>query len=813
MLADRGPGLFGLSARQSLPLNAFVRLDDLQRAMGAPGKINTILLPRDAISPQVLEKRLDDAVGLADAGLIVSADSTPLAVTSRDFVLSAAQVAAIDQTAAALGARTQEVSTYLANELRVGGRSVPYSTVTAIDPGPTPFDGLQLAGGGPAPSLAADEILLDAWAAEDLAAAPGNSVDMTWYVIGEREQVRERTATLRVKGIVAMSGLAIDPTLTPDYPGIKSARHIASWDPPFPVDFRKIRPRDEAYWDRYGPTPKAFVARAAGERLWASRYGSVTSVRIASPAAEPAGEFAQRFSTQLRAKIPLASTGIQVRDLRGEGDAASDGATDFGMLFLAFSSFLIVSSALLSGLLFRLGVEQRAREIGVLLAVGYTVRRVQRRFLAEGVVLAAAGVIPGLAGGAVYAGLLMAGLRTAWRGAVGTSRLSLHVTWQSLVLGGAIAIGIVVLSILVSVWRLGRHPVPALIAGRFGSRAVSRPGRLSRWLASGALVAGVALLVYALATAESSSPALSFGVGACLLVSGLAFFASWCGGSSRHPALLPGRTLLARMAARNSAWNPARSLLSVALIGSACFVILTVAAAGREEAPEDDSIGSAQGGYRLMAESDIPLHQDLDTAQGREALGIAPETAGLFNGVVIMPFRTVPGDDTSCANLYRPGRPRLLGVPEEQIRRGGFRFKSAAGKTDNPWRLLDQPVERDGSDGSDASNGPAEPEVVPAIGDENSVLWILHKGLGQVLSIEDERGEPLKLRFVALLEGSLFQSEILIPEKSLERHFGSRDGYSFFLIEAPGKQAAGLTRVLETALGREGFDVSTVAER
>ncbi len=49
---------------------------------------------------------------------------------------------------------------------------------------------------------------------------------------------------------------------------------------------------------------------------------------------------------------------------------AGRGGQDFGGLFLGFSFFLIVSALLLIGLLFRLAVERRAKEVGLLLATG-----------------------------------------------------------------------------------------------------------------------------------------------------------------------------------------------------------------------------------------------------------------------------------------------------------------------------------------------------------------------------------------------------------------------------------------------------------
>ena len=80
--------------------------------------------------------------------------------------------------------------------------------------------------------------------------------------------------------------------------------------------------------------------------------------------------------------------GLAVRDVRAEGLAASRGATDFGEYFVYFSFFLVVSALLLAALFFKLGVEQRAREVGLLRAVGFGPAAVRRLFLAEGLVLA-----------------------------------------------------------------------------------------------------------------------------------------------------------------------------------------------------------------------------------------------------------------------------------------------------------------------------------------------------------------------------------------------------------------------------------------
>ena len=69
------------------------------------------------------------------------------------------------------------------------------------------------------------------------------------------------------------------------------------------------------------------------------------------------------------------------------------------------------------------------------------------RLLAEGSLLAALGGLLGTGGGVAYAWLMMAGLRSLWLPAVGSSQLFLHVTPASLLLGWGIAVVVVLFSI------------------------------------------------------------------------------------------------------------------------------------------------------------------------------------------------------------------------------------------------------------------------------------------------------------------------------------------------------------------------------
>ena len=162
-----------------------------------------------------------------------------------------------------------------------------------------------------------------------------------------------------------MAGVGADPTLTPDFPGISDRTTVADWDPSFPVDLKRITPRDEEYWKQFKAAPKAFVSYATADRLWSGRFGRMTSLRILKPTADVA-----TLSATLAKDLSLEDAGIVVQDVRAKALEASEGTTDFGQYFFYFSFFLVVAALLLTGLFFRVGVEQRLREIGLLEAIG-----------------------------------------------------------------------------------------------------------------------------------------------------------------------------------------------------------------------------------------------------------------------------------------------------------------------------------------------------------------------------------------------------------------------------------------------------------
>ena len=810
IIPAEGLGRFGLQSSQRPPRNAYVPLSWLQERLEQPGRANAILVA-DANGSITAASSLQPQ--LADYGL--RAERTPLGywnITSDRMLIDSATEQAIlnalDKPATnGRGFMVQPALTYLANTLAIGGREIPYSTITAIDFADRPPLGPFLSTEEkPLPPLGPDEIALNAWAADDLRAKLGDAVKLTYFEPESVDgRIREKTVALRLAAVVKLSGAATDRSLTPAVKGITDELTMADWDPPFPFDAKRVRPADETYWDRFGPTPKAFVSLATGRRLWGSRFGQTTSIRVANSQSLIANPF-----FQLQQQLDPAAMGFVLQPIKRQALAASAGTTPFGVLFLCFSFFIIAAAVMLVALLFRLGIEQRATQIGTLLAVGWTRRQVGRLLLGEGLAVAAAGSLLGAPAGVGYAALLLLGLRTWWLAAVTTPFLQLYLAPASLAIGCLSGLAVAFAAIWFSVRRISRLPPRRLLAGQ--TTAVSahfhragwggHPGgsARTRWIELSLVIAAVAPAAVLLTVRLSDKIRVGafFGAGAIALAALLTLVGiRWRAGMT-GPAVTVGRGNLARMALRNAARNPGRSTLTIGLVASASFLIVAVSAFRLDPSQQTPSLDSGNGGYALVAESDQPIFHNLNTSEGRRALGFSAEDEKLLANSTIVSLRVRAGDDASCLNLYRPRQPRVLGVSPALVDRDGFAWADQPSGEANPWRLLDTTL-----------------RPVPVILERNTANYSLNLwgGLGETFEITDGHGDPLPLQVAALLSDSIFQGDLLMGERNLLQRFPDTSGYRFFLVETPPEQTDAVRKTLERNLGDYGFAIETTGRR
>ena len=814
VLTREEAGEFSPSPRQGDARTIFVPLDRLQRDVDLPGLANMVLVG-GALGADTtrLSTRVAQAVRIEDLGLRVrtvggavggavggTAAGTMIAIESSAGYMTDTVAAGVTAAVADARGSATPVLTYLATAIKANGREVPYSLVSALPPNVVEGEALTDAAiakapGGASTSTSPPPIWLSKWTADDLGVVPGDTVTLDYFLWSDEGGLSSASASFALAGVLPMKGLAVDRDLTPEYPGVSTTQEMADWDPPFPMDLARVRKKDEDFWRDHRTAPKAFLRLEDGQRLWKSRYGQVTSVR--TPAVD-----AQFLRTALAAHLPASVAEFRVVPVRADAAAAAAGTTDFGEYFTYFSFFVVVASLLLTALFFRLGIEQRSSEIGTLAAFGFTPALVRRIFLLEGAVLTGAGALVGTAGAIGFTAALMAALRTIWIGAVGTTALHLTIAPVPLIAG---AVGGVVAGlgcVLLTLRSFRRTSVRGLMSGGWLNPQVSseRP----RWLlaATVALVVVAAGLVAAGATGAMPGTAAFFGSGSLLLGAGLCGVALGLGTINRR-FLKPGPRALVRLGMRNASARPSRSLLSVALIAGASFLIVAVGAFRQgTEASTDPHSGT--GGYSLVAESMQPLMHDPSTPAGRDALTLGADAATLD----IARFRLRPGDDASCANLYRPTSPRLLGATTAFVAANRFSFSTSLASTDaeraNPWQLLNRPVD--------------DPRVVPVIGDATSLAYAFHVAVGDDIVIDGPDGQPLKLRVMAALRDSVLQSELVMSDAQFTRWFPRHEGFRVFLI---GERAgAGSPRTpdaiatqLEGQLSDFGFDAQSAEDR
>jgi len=820
-------GRFDLQANQVSALNVFVPLSWLGGQIEQPDRANMLLAAhmKSGITAGEVSVAVQKAWRLADAGLELERlpKQNVLELRSRRIFIDES----VSTEALKAGEKAEGILTYFVNDLRFGDKATPYSTVAA------------LGGGGLIPAnMRSDEIIINQWLADDLGTKVGESVDISYFVIGPRRKLYEERGRLKVARIVPMDDPACDPKLMPAFPGLADANNCRDWKPGIPVDLDKIRPKDEQYWNEHRGTPKAFIALEAGQLRWRNQYGNLTAVRY--PWREG---LAQQVEQHLMSTIDPATVGLFFQPIRDRGAQASREGTDFGGLFLGLSMFLIASAVILTGLLFVFGVESRSREVGMLMAVGWPARRVRRLLLAEGGLVALLGTAAGVGVGLLYTRLMVYGLSTLWSGAVGGSEVYFHARDLTLLLGGLGGLGAALFAIWLTLRKQATRPARQLMAGSIeeatggivkaeglGDGLTHSQGRHRqaalddaahharetelkslRWCRGAwryhparfgivvAIVAFFSVAVFLLIMPASGGEAVAgafFGAGALLLIGTLglsqAVLRIAAGGWNRPMVSLHGLGL------RNATRRGGRSLAIVGLLACGVFMVVAVGANRRDPTAEAHGRDSGTGGFALYGDSSIPILHDLSTESGRKQLGLTGQSLA---DVQVVQFRVRDGDDASCLNLNRAQQPRLMAVQADALRqREAFKFTAAVeqGQEEKGWGLLRM----------DLDNG-----AVPAIGDYPTVFWGLGKNIGDELEYTDERGLAFRVRIVGMLASSVLQGSLVIAENEFIARFPSVDGYRVFLIDAPADKVDAVTQELSSGLRDYGLVLTPAQER
>jgi ABC-type lipoprotein release transport system permease subunit len=891
VVGDADFGRFALASGQVPPHTAFVPLAGLQEKAGLIGKVN-LVLREQPVMPQpsglaLLKWKFRRMAGLCEGIRLV--DESLIDWLKRDSVIASDLRIEDLPSAAGIELRTRRIFlesaiveaarrnesagefdlaqiripnseiqnpppgldslTYFVNDIRAGDGSdakanaTPYSMVTAIDAAASGFVN---------PKLADDEIQITRWLADDLGVAPGAKVTVKYFVMGERRELIEKMRTFTVAApILEMDTpqLQMDAdgkdSWMPDFPNVPDKKSFGKWKPGFDFDATRVRKKDEDYWEKYRGTPKAFVTLKTGREMWGNRWGNVTSIRY------PAGTKREQVE-RIAAFIDPAALGFRTVNLREQALAATNAPVDFGELFVYFSFFLIAAAAVLTGLLFTFTIEQRAAEAGLLLAVGWPVKKVRRLFLREGFVLAFIGSLAGALFAALYTKGVLHALAGVWGGATGGTRFVFAPS------AGTMAIGVVsgVFVALFAMWlasrRLFKMEAAALLTGAVQHEGAAQPrsrvresagtlpggggGRGSaRALTSAAtcVIAALALAVFA----KGNSGAF-FGAGALLLIAGCLFALA----RLRQMAGGTGAESIAQLGARNISRRRGRSLATIAVLASGVFMVIAVDSF-RKGAPEDSaSRDSGTGGFAFIGESSAPIYEDLNSAKGRDAYALDDK---LMSGVRVVQMRVRDGDDASCLNLNRAVQPRILGANFAELdqlgdedahvsgsARASRAVSGASPETPGHGRtsVADTSATTPGASGEGAGRGARgrarspfslvwsevaakDAGAVPGVVDANTLQWAMQKKIGDVIEIPGERGAPARIQIAATVSGSVLQGLVIIPERDFVAKFPNTAGTRFFLVDCPREKADAVREHLTRQLGDRGLELTPAVKR
>jgi ABC-type antimicrobial peptide transport system permease subunit len=612
---DDQAGGFNLSNSQSAVFNVFTSIDLLGDKMDLPGSSNVLLISkgRSSINNAVISETINQVWTLKDMGLSLIKRNEGLSydlVSDRIFIDTIVQHVVLKA-----GLPNQEILTYLVNDISAHGNHTPYSFATAV---PASLSGTV---------LNEKEAILNRWTADDLGVSKGDSIGITYYQIGLRRTLRETSEQFLVKDIVANHNAA-DSTLMPKFPGLSEAGNCSDWDAGVPIDMKRIRDKDEDYWDKYRGTPKVILSSAKGKQMWANSFGSATALRF-----KEADIPAVRLTSLLLSSIKPSDLGIQLVQVRNDSLNAADNSVNFTELFLGMSFFVIAAGLLLSVLLFSLHFDRRSAETALLSALGYSPKRIVGLRILEASLVILSGSVIGAVLGILYNKALIAAINSIWQDMVRMDVLSVHVKGSTLMAGALISTFFAVIPVAFVTLRKLRQSVVTALKG-IASKSVPfrRKGNIR------------------------TMPAMS----------------------------------VTQLAISNVKRNKSRSLSVIILLAVGTFTVVLTGAYRKTFYGTEQMRKSGTGGYLLWAEMISPVLFDLNDSSGKERL-VMDDASGL-DGVKFLQFEKLSGDDASCLNLNQAQHPAILGVNSVAFDSAhAFSFvKYPFGNKEHPWPELDR---------------------------------------------------------------------------------------------------------------------------
>ncbi len=783
IVSDSQLGRFSLHANQVAPATVFLSLPQLAAEIEQPGFANTILLPgsdEKKLTNDQINRSLSAVWTPQDAGfeLRTLGEQNILELRSKRIFIEPA----IEEAAFAASDHGQGILTYFIKNIRSKSGSTPYSFISAPGSPVVPE------------SMTNNEIIVTRWLADDLSISPGDEISLSYLIPEQGGRLEERETSFTVHSVIPNPQSEALRELMPPFHGLAEVDSCRDWEPGIPINLDLIRTKDQDYWDQFRGTPKAFVTLEAAQQMWMNRFGKLTAIRYQDP---PFTE--DELYQHIMDNLDPSSLGLSFEPVLQQGLRAGKGAVDFGHLFLGLSMFIIASALLLTSLLFALNIEQRSEETGTLLSLGIPSSKVRLLFISEGLLLAIIGCATGTGLGILYNRVVLYGLNTVWRGAVGmTTTLSPSLSIPSLLTGYLASIALIILVLWITTKRLFRKPLSALHGSAISIDQTRRrrASTMSLVLAALCLCAVLVMISVSVFGKIQYNPGHFFIAGFLLLLSGMGILNAVLLKNKEKPN--SQHVSLWWLALRSFSQNRWRNIATSGILACGIFIVIAVGSNRPSSFSDTEARESGTGGFTLFGETTLPILHDLNAAVGRKHYRLE---MGDIEAIRFVQFRLHEGDDASCLNLNRIENPGILGVqPHMLADRNSFSFAKTLDEKaqDNPWLLLEEYIDEN---------------TVPAIADQTVITWGLKKSLGDSLEYVGEDGVSIKLKLVAGLENSIFQGYILISEQALLEHFPSTSGSRIFLVDSPQERTQEISGKLNQTFRNLGIMLTTTTQR
>lgn len=759
-------GTFNLKNSQTAPFNAFISLESLNEMMDLENRSNLMLVKSDEeIKPAELLDAVSESWSLKDASLNVEK------LEKRNEIELSSERVFIDEQIADM-IRQQEgfqyaILTYFVNSITAKSDSTPYSFVSTL----------------PGDELNENEVIINKWLADDLDLEEGDSLKMSYFIVGPLRELKEEESAFVVKSIVEMEGRFADRNLMPHLPGLSDAGNCRDWETGIPIDLEKIRDKDEDYWDEWKGTPKAYISLPKAVELWQNRFGSYTAFRFDAEKTTP-----EKLKASLLTKLRPSKLGFEAKNIKSQAAKAAEEGVDFSQLFAGLSFFLLVAGVLLAVLLFLLNLQFRKEQLLTLSALGIPQKKIRYVILLEGLIIAIPGALTGLLLAILYNQAIFSALNGIWKDIVRTEMLAVHISSLTLLKGFLASVIISAIAIYLPLNKFLKKNLKKIKAEKITSRTTYNK-RFYRFLFLITGLIAIALVAREIFKGQREDPSIFFLAGGLLLISGISFFRFYLirlgerSYESFHSA---------QLSLKNALRNSGRSMTIVILFTLATFLVISTGSNRKDLFINAEDPSSGTGGFLFYAESSVPVLHNLNRQDKRFEFGLS-------EGYDFLQFRKAEGDDASCLNLNRIQNPEIISIDPEELE-GHFSFQTHSEYLyeEEPWSTLKKDLPG---------------ELIPAIADETVIKWGLGKKVGDTLHYTNSMGEPMKLLLAGGLAPSIFQGKVIISNENFLQNFPESSGTSVFLIEGQPGDSAMIYSEINRGLRDYGMEIELSARR